>query len=39
MIFGRPANTFSIVAVDKTMGDIDVAVKSLWFAVGTSVPG
>ncbi|MDD8027255.1 MAG: DUF1028 domain-containing protein [Acidobacteriota bacterium] len=34
----RPAHTFSIVARDKTTGEIGVAVQSHWFSVGSLVP-
>jgi len=34
---GRPAHTFSIVAVDSATGQIGVAVQSHWFSVGGSV--
>ena len=34
---GRPAHTYSIVAVDSATGDIGVAVQSHWFSVGASV--
>ncbi len=34
----RPAHTYSIVARDKTTGDIGVAVQSHWFSVGSLVP-
>lgn len=34
---GRPAHTFSIVAVDSATGQIGVAVQSHWFSVGSDV--
>jgi uncharacterized Ntn-hydrolase superfamily protein len=34
---GRPAHTYSIVAVDSATGQIGVAVQSHWFSVGSSV--
>jgi uncharacterized Ntn-hydrolase superfamily protein len=34
---GRPAHTFSIVAVDSATGQIGVAVQSHWFSVGGTV--
>ena len=34
---GRPAHTFSIVAVDSATGEIGVAVQSHWFSVGSGV--
>ena len=34
----RPVHTFSIVARDKTTGQIGVAVQSHWFSVGSVVP-
>jgi uncharacterized Ntn-hydrolase superfamily protein len=35
---GRPAHTYSIVALDKTTGELGVAVQSHWFSVGALVP-
>ncbi len=34
---GRPAHTFSIVAIDKKTGEMGAAVQSHWFSVGSSV--
>jgi uncharacterized Ntn-hydrolase superfamily protein len=34
----RPGHTFSIVALDKSTGELGVAVQSHWFSVGSSVP-
>jgi uncharacterized Ntn-hydrolase superfamily protein len=34
----RPVHTFSIVARDKTTGELGVAVQSHWFSVGSVVP-
>jgi uncharacterized Ntn-hydrolase superfamily protein len=34
----RPAHTYSIVALDKTTGELGVAVQSHWFSVGSDVP-
>src|SRR5512139_829244 len=34
---GRPAHTFSIVAIDKQTGEMGAAVQSHWFSVGSSV--
>lgn len=34
----RPISTYSIVARDKTTGEIGVAVQSHWFSVGSVVP-
>jgi uncharacterized Ntn-hydrolase superfamily protein len=34
----RPAHTYSIVAVDRTTGEIGAAVQSHWFNVGALVP-
>ncbi len=36
--FGRPVNTFSIVARDPKTGEMGVAVQSHWFSVGPTVP-
>jgi len=34
----RPAHTYSIVAFDKSTGELGVAVQSHWFSVGSVVP-
>jgi uncharacterized Ntn-hydrolase superfamily protein len=34
----RPAHTYSIVALDKTTGELGAAVQSHWFSVGALVP-
>src|SRR5690348_3332682 len=34
----RPVHTYSIVARDPDTGELDVAVQSHWFSVGTLVP-
>ena len=34
----RPISTYSIVALDKTTGELGVAVQSHWFSVGFLVP-
>ncbi|HIC38337.1 MAG TPA: DUF1028 domain-containing protein [Candidatus Marinimicrobia bacterium] len=34
----RPVNTYSIVALDETTGELGVAVQSHWFSVGALVP-
>ena len=34
---GRPVHTYSIVAIDKSTGDMGVAVQSHWFSVGSIV--
>jgi uncharacterized Ntn-hydrolase superfamily protein len=34
----RPVHTYSIVARDKTTGELGVAVQSHWFSVGSVVP-
>jgi uncharacterized Ntn-hydrolase superfamily protein len=34
----RPTHTYSIVAFDKTTGELGVAVQSHWFSVGNTVP-
>ncbi len=34
----RPAHTYSIVGIDKTTGELGVAVQSHWFSVGSLVP-
>ncbi len=34
----RPAHTYSIVAIDKTTGELGAAVQSHWFSVGSIVP-
>jgi uncharacterized Ntn-hydrolase superfamily protein len=34
----RPVHTYSIVAFDKTTGELGVAVQSHWFSVGSMVP-
>jgi len=34
---GRPAHTFSIVAIDRQTGEMGAAVQSHWFSVGSSV--
>jgi uncharacterized Ntn-hydrolase superfamily protein len=34
----RPVHTYSIVAFDKSTGELGVAVQSHWFSVGSSVP-
>jgi len=36
-IKGRPGHTYSIVAIDKTTGEMGAAVQSHWFSVGSSV--
>jgi uncharacterized Ntn-hydrolase superfamily protein len=33
----RPAHTYSIVALDRSTGELGVAVQSHWFSVGSSV--
>lgn len=34
----RPTHTYSIVAFDKTTGELGAAVQSHWFSVGSMVP-
>ncbi|MBM3294482.1 MAG: DUF1028 domain-containing protein [Candidatus Aminicenantes bacterium] len=34
----RPAHTYSIVALDRTTGELGAAVQSHWFSVGSLVP-
>ena len=34
---GRPAHTYSIVAIDRETGELGAAVQSHWFSVGSSV--
>ncbi len=36
--YDRPAHTYSVVAVDRSRGEIGVAVQSHWFSVGSTVP-
>jgi uncharacterized Ntn-hydrolase superfamily protein len=35
---GRPVHTYSIVALDKSTGELGAAVQSHWFSVGSLVP-